>query len=333
MSSLVRANQTPYKFPPRSRFVIAQKIIAALAVAFFLAVFVAHLPAARDPVGPAPLRQARHLAAAALAAVGAVVAEAADLEPSAFFLAGPVRALHPFALRRPGARPADAIRQADVREVGPAQLRPSVPAYRTVSVHRYPVADFVEAQSAVDVAPHPVVALADHAAPVVAMGRFPNLMMVLLSLLLPVRLPRWAYAIAHLPDPGLCRLLAAWVTDLRAVPMAEVSRRGELVRLVCHLQTAKALHVLRLAQASRLLQVVAALRPCLFHVQPAPVNRLTRGPVSHPALHDPLCRLEEAHLPDRDPHPLDLSLDPAPGCPPRERQHELAVVCSSDFRL
>ena len=37
--------------------------------------------------------------------------------------------------------------------------------------------------------------------------------------------------------------------------------------------------------------------------------------------------------PDRDLRPLDLSLGPAPGCPPRARQHALAAEHSLDFRL
>jgi hypothetical protein len=61
--------------------------------------------------------------------------------------------------------------------------------------------------------------------------------------------------------------------------------------------------------------------------------RLTRGPVSHPALHDRLCHLEEEYPPDRDLLLLGLSLELAPGCPPRERQHELAAGPSSDLPL
>jgi len=82
-----------------------------------------------------------------------------------------------------------------------------------------------------------------------------------------------------------------------------------------------------------LLRVVVAHLAWLFHARRVPANRLTRGPVSRPALRDRLCRLEEACLPDRDQHPLDLSQDRAPSPPPREQQHELVAVCSSDFRL
>ena len=66
----------PRSFSLRSRRCYCAKIIAALAVAFLLVASCFHLPAARAP-GCDRLRQARHLAAAA-AAAGAVVAEAAD---------------------------------------------------------------------------------------------------------------------------------------------------------------------------------------------------------------------------------------------------------------
>ena len=102
---------------------LRQNIIAALAKAFVSVVFVVRLPAACDPV-PDPLKQARHLAAAAAAvAVGAVavVAAAADREPRAFFLAG--RALPP-APPHPGARSADGRPVVRLREIGPAQLLP-----------------------------------------------------------------------------------------------------------------------------------------------------------------------------------------------------------------
>ena len=92
-----------------------------MAEAFLLVVFAAHLAAAPVP-GRGQLPQARHLVAAAAAAAGAVVAEAADHEHPAFCLVE--RALHPPVLHRPEARPADAIRQAALREVGRAQLRP-----------------------------------------------------------------------------------------------------------------------------------------------------------------------------------------------------------------
>jgi hypothetical protein len=82
-----------------------------------------------------------------------------------------------------------------------------------------------------------------------------------------------------------------------------------------------------------LLRAVGARQAWLFHVQLARANRLTRELVSRLALHDRLCRREEAYPPDRDLLPLDLSLDPAPGCPPRERQHELAGEFSSDLPL
>ena len=86
-----------------------------------MVVFAAHLAAAAVP-GRGQLPEGRHLVAAAAAAADAVVAEAADHEHPAFFLVG--RALHPPVLHRPEARPVDAIRQGDLREVGRAQLRP-----------------------------------------------------------------------------------------------------------------------------------------------------------------------------------------------------------------
>ena len=88
--------------------------------------FFAHLPAARGP-GRDRLNQEHHpvvaalAAAVAAAAAGVVVAGAGHKRP-AFFLVGLV--LHPLALHHPGARPADVIRQADLREVGPVQRRP-----------------------------------------------------------------------------------------------------------------------------------------------------------------------------------------------------------------
>ncbi len=62
-------------------------------------------------------------------------------------------------------------------------------------------------------------------------------------------------------------------------------------------------------------------------------NRLTRALLFHPAPHDPLCRADLVYLPAPDSRPLDLSLEPAPGYPPRARQHELAAEHFLDFRL
>ena len=115
--------------------------------------------------------------------------------------------------------------------------------------------------------------------------------------------------------------------------MAELSRRDELVRPVYRLQTAKAIRVLRLPRALPLLRVVAARRACPFHAQPVTVNRLTRAPVLHPGLRAQRCHAVQASLPDRGLRPLDLSLEPAPDCHLRARQHELAAEHSSDFRL
>jgi hypothetical protein len=116
-----------------------------------------------------------------------------------------------------------------LREVGRVLLRPSVPPCRTVSVDHDPVADFVVADFAVDLAPHQVVARAGDAAPAAATAHPPKLTAVLLGLLLPVRLAHRALAIARL---GLCPVLAAQARHLRAVPMAGLSRRDELVRRV-----------------------------------------------------------------------------------------------------
>jgi len=80
------------------------------------------LPAGHVP-GRDRLRQARHLAAAAVAAV-AVVAEAVDHEPPAFFLVG--RALHSPVLHQPEARSADDVR-LDLPEVRPVPPLPSKP--------------------------------------------------------------------------------------------------------------------------------------------------------------------------------------------------------------
>jgi hypothetical protein len=194
------------------------------------------------------------------------------------------------------------------------------------------VSDFAEAHFAVEVAPHRAVAAADDAAPAVAAARPQELTAVLLSLLLLVRLPQEAWALARLLDLGLCRVLAARARGLRAVLMAGLSRQDELARQVCHLQMVKATCVLRLPRALPLLRAVDARQACLF-AQPAPANRLTRAPLLHRDPHGPLCHLQEAHLPDRDLRLLDSFLDLAPGCLPRERQHELVAECSLDFQL
>jgi len=71
----VRTKAAP-EFHLRSRWCYCAKIIAAVVVAFLLVASSVRLPAVPDP-GRGRLRQVRHLAAAA-AAAGAVVAEAAD---------------------------------------------------------------------------------------------------------------------------------------------------------------------------------------------------------------------------------------------------------------
>jgi hypothetical protein len=81
-----RFTETPYNFPSkksgseiltfRSRWCYCAKTIMASAQVLVFLLFVFHLPAARGPGLDRP-GQARHLAAAA-AAAGAVVAEAAD---------------------------------------------------------------------------------------------------------------------------------------------------------------------------------------------------------------------------------------------------------------
>ena len=220
-----------------------------------------------------------------------------------------------------------------LREVGLAQQHPLVPACRAVSVDPDPAVDFVEAHFVVDVAPHRAVALADDAAPAAATAHRRKPMAVLLSLLHPVGLPHRVLPIARRFGLGLCRVLAARVRDLRAVRLDGVQHRDELVRLVFLLGPAKATRVLRLPEALPSLRGVAARRACLFHAQPVTANRLTRALLLHPGPHDQLCRLEEAYLPDRDLRPLDLSLEPEPGYPPRARQHELAAEYSLDFQL
>jgi len=192
------------------------------------------------------------------------------------------------------------------------------------------VANFAVAQFAVDLPAQRAVAVVDDAAPAAATAHAQQLTAVSLFLLLLAHLLHRASATAQFLDLGPCRVLAARAKDLHAVPMAALSRRDELVRLAWLLQPATAPHVLRLPQASPLLRAATAPRACLFHAHLAPANRLTRGPALHPAPHDPLRRLEQAHC---DPRRLDLSLDPAPGCLPRERQHELAAEFSSDPRI
>ena len=73
-------------FTFRSRWCYCAKIIMASAGVLAFVPFVSHLPAVLVPARDR-LRQARHRAAAAGAA-GAVVAEAADHERSAFFVFG-----------------------------------------------------------------------------------------------------------------------------------------------------------------------------------------------------------------------------------------------------
>jgi hypothetical protein len=294
-----------------------------VAVAFLLVASCFRLPAGHVP-GRDRLGQARHRAAAA-AAAGAVAAEAADHKGPAFSLVGLV--LHPLALPQPGA---DVIRQVDLREVGPVERRPSVPACRTVSVDPGPVADFVQAHFAVDLAPHRAVAAADDAAPAVATAHSPKPTAVSLFLLLLAHLPHRALAIARRPGLGLCRALEARARGLHAAPMAGLSARDELVRPVYLLQPGKAACVLRLPRGLPLLQFVAARRACLFHVQLVAATRLTRGPASLPALRDRLCRVRQTYPPARAPRPLDLQV---PGCLPHARQHELAVEHSLDFRF
>ena len=93
------------------------EIIAALEAAFVWVVFDVHLVAGRDR-----LRQVRHCVVAAVADAVDARPAVAEHEHPAFFLVG--RALHPLVMLRMKARFADVIRQADLGEVGPAQLRP-----------------------------------------------------------------------------------------------------------------------------------------------------------------------------------------------------------------
>ena len=77
-------------FSFRSHWCYCAEIIMGVAVAFLLVVSSSHLPAGSAPVRDRLTRARRLVAAAA----GAVVAEAADHERSAFFLFG--RAPHPW---------------------------------------------------------------------------------------------------------------------------------------------------------------------------------------------------------------------------------------------
>jgi hypothetical protein len=130
-------------------------------------------------------------------------------------------------------------------------------------------------------------------------------MAVSLSPLRPVRLLRRPVGVARLPGLGLRRVQIVRVKHLRAVRMAAVSQRDEFARRADLLRLAKATRVLRLRRARPLLRGVAERRACLFHAQP--VMRLTRAPLSHPALHDRLCqRADQAYRPIRGLRPRDL---------------------------
>jgi hypothetical protein len=182
-----------------------------------------------------------------------------------------------------------------------------------------------------DLFPQRVVVLAGDDALAAATVHHLKLTAVLLSLLRPVRLLHRAVGIVRLPGLGLCRVQAVTVKDLRAVRMAEVLWRDELVRRVDLLRPAKATRVLRLVPALPLFRAVVARRVCLLHAQPA--MRLTRALLLHLAPHDLLCLADQAYLPDRAPRPLDSSPAPVPGYPPRARRHELVVGHSLDFPL
>jgi hypothetical protein len=112
--------------------------------------------------------------------------------------------------------------------------------------------------------------------------------------------------------------------------MAVVLCQDEPVRLLYVLR-AQATRVLPLPLALPSLPAAAAHLAGLFHAQPATANRLTRALVSHPVRHDPLCHADQAYPLAGDPHPLDSSPEPAPDCPPRARQHELAAEHSLDL--
>jgi hypothetical protein len=155
----------------------------------------------------------------------------------------------------------------------------------------------------------------------------------LLSQLRSAHLLHRALAIVRLVCPGLCRVQTAKAKDLHAVRLAGLSCRGELVRRVYLLRTAKATQVPRLGRALPLPRAADGRRACLFHAQMVMAIRLTRAPALHPAPHDPLCHADQAYLPARDPRSLDSSPAPVPGCPPRARRHELAAEHSLDFPL
>ncbi|HEU0039396.1 MAG TPA: hypothetical protein VFR76_08990 [Verrucomicrobiae bacterium] len=182
-------------------------------------------------------------------------------------------------------------------------------------------------------APLLVVALAGDHAFAAATVHPRKLTAVLLSRLRLGHLLHQALASARLVCPGLCRVQTARAKDLRAVPAAVVLCLHELVRRVYRLQAVQATRVLRLRRALPLLRAVAARPACLFRVQMGTAKRLTRAPVLLPARCDRLCHADQAYLPARDPRPLDLSREPAPGCPLRAPQHELAAEHSLDFRF
>ena len=156
-----------------------------------------------------------------------------------------------------------------------------------------------------------------------------------LSLLRLGHPPRRALARARLVYPGLCRVQTVRARDFRAVPTAVVLCPHELARRVYRFQAVKATRVPRLRRALPLLRVVAARPACLFRAQMVTAKRLTMAPVLHPGpgSRDHLCRAGQAYLQARDPRPLDSSLEPAPGCPPRAQQHELVAEHSLDFRF
>ena len=138
---------------------LLRKIIADVVVAFLL-VASFHLPVVRGP-GRDRLRQARHLAAAAVAAGVVAAAEAADRERPGFFLVG--RALHPHFLHQPEAGSAAGPQMGHGFHAAHVRLRPEVAACRTADaqVHRrYPAAKSVLLRHAPDLAVALVVALA-----------------------------------------------------------------------------------------------------------------------------------------------------------------------------
>jgi hypothetical protein len=118
--------------------------------------------------------------------------------------------------------------------------------------------------------------------------------------------------------------------DLHVVPMAVVSSRVAVVRLVYFLRTAQVIRVLRLRPAAPLLRVGVVRLACLFHARTA--KRLTRALLLHPALRVPVCREGLAELVHHQLLLPDSCREPVQGCLLRARRHESVAERSWDFQ-